>query len=142
MEKLTVLHLVSFVLSSFIVAEQGKIEIDIREENMNDLNLTYYTRRWNSRTTLAVRKIATGWHISHKAINGDTDREGVPILESNLHQDNVKFPHDLGAFLGFVWRELDSGAIDQIRAQEMLDQLGEWISACETSQPLWRGWNI
>lgn len=108
---------------------------------MTDFNLTYYTRRWNNRTTLTVRRTETGWHISHIAINGDTDREGAPILEANLQQDNVKFPHDVGAFLGFVWGELHNGAIDDARAQTMIDQIGEWISTCESSQPLWKVWN-
>lgn len=108
---------------------------------MDDFKLTYHTRRWNNNTTLTVRKTATGWHISNIAINGDTNREGAPILESNLHQDLVKFPHDVGAFLGFVWGELDNGDIDAERAQEMIDEIGEWISACESSQPVWKIWN-
>lgn len=108
---------------------------------MSDFKLTYRTRRWNNNTTLIVCKTATGWHISNIAINGDTDPEGAPILESNLHQDLVKFPHDLGAFLGFVWGELDSGDIDDYRAQEMIDEIGRWISTCESSQPVWKVWN-
>ncbi|MNL94779.1 hypothetical protein D3C81_45710 [compost metagenome] len=108
---------------------------------MTDFKLTYYTRRWNGRITLTVRKTPTGWHISHLAINGETNREGVPILESNLHQDNVKFPHDVGAFLGFVWDKLNNGDIDVERAQEMINEIGEWISACESSQPVWKVWN-
>jgi len=108
---------------------------------MHDLKLTYYTRRWNSQTTLTVRKTANGWHISHIAINGDTDREGVPFLEANLCQDNVKYPHDVGAYLGFVWDQLNNGEIDEVRAQKMLDEIGEWISACESSQPVWKIWN-
>ncbi|TFW09451.1 hypothetical protein E4K72_05920 [Oxalobacteraceae bacterium OM1] len=64
-----------------------------------------------------MRKTATGWHISHIAINGDTDCEGAPGLAANPHQDNVKFPHDVGAFLGFVWDQLDGSVIDNDRAQ-------------------------
>ncbi|MDO8728683.1 MAG: hypothetical protein Q7K26_02180 [bacterium] len=75
------------------------------------------------------------------AINGDTDREGAPILEANLLQDYVKFPRNVGAFLGFIWNQLDNKEIDQERAQEMLDQVGEWISVCESQQPKWKTWN-
>lgn len=108
---------------------------------MQDFKLTYFTRRWKSDTTLDVKKTDTGWHISYKAIFGDTDREGVPVLENNFYQDNVKFPHDVGAFLGFIWQQLHVGAIDHDRAQEMLDEVGAWISACEKSQPIWKVWN-
>lgn len=110
-----------------------------REEET--MNLTYHTRRWNHATTLTVRKTGTGWHISHVAINGDCDKEGAPFLEANLRQDNVKFPSDVGAFLGYVWDQLHNEEIDEVRAQEMIDQIGEWIEACETSQPIWKVWN-
>ncbi len=108
---------------------------------MKDMELKYRTRRWNSTTTLTLRKLNKGWHIAATAINGETDKEGAPILESNLHQDNVKFPHDVGAFLGFVWDQLENGVIDEDAGQQMIDQIGAWISSCETSQPIWREWN-
>ena len=106
-----------------------------------NFKLTYWTRRWSAKTTLTLVKTESGWHISHMAINGDTDREGTPILEANLHQDNVSFPNNVGAFLGFVWDELESGNIDAPRAQDLIEEIGGWISACESSQPVWRGWN-
>jgi hypothetical protein len=53
----------------------------------------------------------------------------------------MKFPHDVGAFLGFVWEQLNSGDIDEQRTQAMIDQIGEWISVCESSQPIWKVWN-
>ncbi|MEQ4313159.1 hypothetical protein ABNM01_10965 [Pseudomonas syringae] len=47
----------------------------------------------------------------------------------------------VGTFLGFVWRQLDIGDIDEERAQQMIQEIGDWITACETSQPLWKVWN-
>ena len=108
---------------------------------MTNFKLTYHTRRWDNSATLTMRKTAAGWHISNISINGDTDTEGSPILEQNLHQDNVRFPHDVGSFLGFIWGQLNSGDIDDERTQEMIDELGEWITTCETSQPVWCPWN-
>jgi hypothetical protein len=108
---------------------------------MSGFNLTFYTRRWNNNVTLTVRKTETGWHISHIAINGDADREGAPLLHANLRQDNVKFPSGLGGFMAFVWEQLDKGEVDDERAQEMLNELGDWISTCEKSQPNWKEWN-
>lgn len=108
---------------------------------MQEFKLKYWTRRWKADTTLKVRKTETGWHISHTAIFGDTDILGAPILERNLEQDYVRFPQDVGAFLGFVWEQLDEGEIDSERAQDMIQEIGEWITACEHSQPVWKVWN-
>ncbi|WP_211475017.1 hypothetical protein [Collimonas humicola] len=108
---------------------------------MTDFKLKFYTRRWNSTVTLNVKKTDTGWHISHIAINGDSDPEGAPHLYANLHQDNVKFPHGIGGFLAYIWEQLHNEEIDRERAQQMINQLGEWISTCETSQPVWKTWN-
>lgn len=106
-----------------------------------DFKLTYWTRRWSAYTTLQLRKLDNGWHVSHIAINGDADREGSPFIAANLQQDYVKYPQDVGSFLGFVWDQLDSGDISDDRAQEMIQEVGEWITSCETSQPLWNIWN-
>lgn len=108
---------------------------------MNQYKLTFFTRRWSANVTLDVKKIDTGWHISHIAINGDADPQGKPILEENLHQDYVQFPHGVGGFLGFIWEQLHNQEIDAQRAQDMLDELGNWISTCESSQPVWKPWN-
>lgn len=75
--------------------------------------------------------------LEQHASNGDI----ALYWPATLHQDNVKFPHDVGAFLGFLWKQLDSGEIDRERAQEMIQEIGDWITVCETSQPVWKVWN-
>ncbi|WP_104012200.1 hypothetical protein [Burkholderia anthinoferrum] len=101
----------------------------------------YHTKRWGHSETLRLRKIDTGWHVQHLAINGDSDKEGNPFLYANFDQDYVKYPTGLGGFFEFIWGELDSGNIDEDRAQQLFDELGEWVATCEMSQPVWRGWN-
>lgn len=108
---------------------------------MSTFKLAYRTRRWNSITTLTLLKTPTGWHLTAQAINGDTDPAGLPFFESNLRQDNVCFPLRVFDFLGFVWEQMDAGEIDAEQAQEMIQQIGEWITACEASQPIWQEWN-
>ena len=102
---------------------------------------TYYTKRWGHKDTLRIEKTATGWHVEHLAINGESKPDGNPFVFANLTQDYVKYPTDLGPFLEYLWEQLDTGEIDDARAQQMFDQLGEWVSQCETSQPTWKGWN-
>lgn len=108
---------------------------------MRIFEFRFYTRRWNNTVTLNVRKTDTGWHISHIAINGDCDPDGSPFLYANLRQDNVKYPEGIGRFMNFVWEQLHHGEIDEDRAQEMLSELGAWVSECESSQPNWKSWN-
>ncbi|GFZ74414.1 hypothetical protein PSE10C_51560 [Pseudomonas amygdali pv. eriobotryae] len=106
-----------------------------------DFTLTYWTRRREGKTTLMVRKTETGWHISGETILGDTDPDGAQILEANLNQDHVTFPDSVGSFLGFVWKQLHCDEIDAERAQIMIYEIGDWITACERSQPEWNGYN-
>jgi hypothetical protein len=108
---------------------------------MTDFRFKFYSRRWTSDVTLNVQKTDAGWHISHMAINGDTDVQGSPILYANLHQDNVHFPYGLDGFFGFIWQQLHENQIDDDRAQALFDELGDWVSACEGTQPVWTGWN-
>ncbi|CAN0620474.1 conserved protein of unknown function [Burkholderia multivorans] len=101
----------------------------------------YHTKRWGRSETLRIRKTHSGWHVKHLAINGDSDKGGYPILYANFHQDYVKYPSGLSGFIEFIWNELESGNIDEDRAQQLLDELGEWVTSCEVNQPVWRGWN-
>lgn len=86
---------------------------------MSDFRLTFYARRRGNTVTFNVRKIDTGWHICRITINGATDREGAPLLQANLHRDNVTIPDSFGGFIAIVWEKLDRGEVNYKRAQEM-----------------------
>jgi len=105
------------------------------------LELTYWTNRWGSTTTLGLEKTKEGWIFHAMAHSGQTDSFGMPHLIGNFHQDYVAFPDGVGNFLHFIHTQITNGAIDEDRAQEMLNQLGDWISECERSTPKWSGWN-
>lgn len=100
-----------------------------------EFEFTYWTRRQSAEATLKVRKIDTGWHISHNTLRGDAYPEGAPFLKTNLNQDFVNFPNSMGAYLRFVWEQLDTRNIDKKRAQQMIQEIGDWITACEKSTP-------
>lgn len=108
---------------------------------MHEFKLTYRTRRWNRDSTLRLVKTDQGWELRAQAINGPTDPSGLPFFESNLRQDNVCFPVRVFDFLAFVWEQLDSGEADDQQAQVMIEHIGEWITTCEGSQPIWAEWN-
>ena len=108
---------------------------------MNKFTFRVFTRRWDSTVTYDVTKTSNGWHIHHIAINGDCEPDGSPLFYSNFDQDNVVYPSNFGSFLGYIWTALNREELSEADAQEKLQELADWVSTCEKSQPGWRGWN-
>ncbi|CAN7279985.1 hypothetical protein LJR038_003261 [Acidovorax sp. LjRoot38] len=108
---------------------------------MNHLTLTYWTNRWGSTTTVHLTPTHKGWEFEAVAHSGPTDFEGVPHFYGNFEQDNVCYPRGIDGYLGFIWKELRDERIDMARAQELMDDIGKWVSEVEQSRPKWRGWN-
>jgi len=105
------------------------------------LKLTYFSQYKHSDITLDIQKTETGWFIKYIAHNGDTGSDGSPVLENNFNQDNVHYPVRIGSFLEHVWERLHNGEIDEAWAQQMLDDIGRWISECDAAAPKWRGYS-
>lgn len=108
---------------------------------MNRLKLSYYTNRWKAQTTLSFTKTDDGWDIQHVAHSGPCDKYGSPHLKGNFDQDNVAYPKGIDGYIGHIWQRLHRNEIDLPWAQIMFDELGEWLSTCETSAPKWREYN-
>ncbi|BDB69337.1 hypothetical protein Cthiooxydans_17490 [Comamonas thiooxydans] len=108
---------------------------------MEGLRLRYWTNRYRAYTSLRLEKTEDGWFFHAEAHSGATDPEGVPHLMGNFLQDNVSYPDGIDGYMGFLWNEIDQGHVDGERAQEMLDQIGSWVSQCERSQPNWFDYN-
>jgi hypothetical protein len=103
---------------------------------------TVFTSRFQADRTYRIAKTKSGWHISHIAINGDCKPDGSPFLYENFEQDGVHFPSGIDGFLENVWNRLTEGSINTEVAQQRLQQLADWVSECEKSQPKWKGWNV
>lgn len=108
---------------------------------MEMLELTYWTNRWGHTTTINLEKTNEGWIFHAVAHSGPTDSSGVPHLIGNFRQDNVAYPDGVEHFLYFIHRQMAEGTVNEERAQEMLTELGKWVSACERATPNWQGWN-
>ena len=100
-----------------------------------------YSRRWGRYDTYRLTKTRSGWNIRHKAINGDSEPSGKPILYANFDQDSISYPSGLEFMVMHIWQQLDSKEIDETKTQRMLDDLAEWVSECEMRTPKWEGWN-
>lgn len=71
----------------------------MQEKRLNQLTLRYWTRRWESTTTIHLDHVEKGWVFHANAHSGLTDQEGNPHLIGNLNQDYVSFPNGVNSYL-------------------------------------------
>lgn len=109
---------------------------------MNEFSFEVYNRRHDGQVTYKLRKLSDGWHISHFAINGDCKPDGSDLFYKNFEQNHINFPSGFGDFLHHLWSRLDTAEFTTEEAQAKLQELADWVSACEKSQPNWEGWNV
>lgn len=107
---------------------------------MKDLKFTVYNNRRSCDLTYRINKTDSGWHISHIAINGNCNPDGTPYLYNNFKQDNINYPSGLANSLSWLWEQINSQKVKRDEAQEKLQELADWVTTCEKSQPLWEGW--
>ncbi|PUE26355.1 hypothetical protein B9Z39_11525 [Limnohabitans sp. JirII-29] len=108
---------------------------------MSDFDFTLYVDRFSGNRTYHLKRTESGWHISHIAINGDSKPNGAPFLYLNFEQDGVHYPSGIQVFLEHVWTRLKEGSLNDEAAQQRLQELADWVSACEKAQPRWEDWN-
>ena len=109
---------------------------------MESFDFRVYNRRHSNHVTYKLVHTKKGWHISNIAINGDSKPDGTPFLYENFNQDFISHPSSVGGFLEHVWSGLDHEELTQSEAQSKLNEIADWVSRCEESQPKWKGWNI
>jgi len=106
------------------------------------LNFSYTTNRWGlGETTVHLTHNTEGWYLDASAHTGQCDRSGAPFLYSNFDQDSVAYPHKMDGTLGYVWQQIKDGAWNQAEAQQRIQELADWVTATEKTQPKWPGWN-
>ena len=108
---------------------------------MNQLTLSYWTRRRESTTTIHLDHRKKGWFFHANAHSGLTDQKGTPHFFGNLNQENAWFPNGVDDYLEHLWSVIEEGKADAETAQRMLNEIGDWISATQRSAPIWKGWH-
>jgi len=108
---------------------------------MDSFEFEVYNNRRDNVLTYRVHKTEEGWHIKHIAINGNCKPDGSPYFYSNFSQDSIAYPNQFGRYLEHIWEKIESEEIDREGAQKMLQELADWVTACEKSRPAWPGWN-
>lgn len=101
----------------------------------NKFKIKIFSRRWGHKDSYTLTRTATGWDVSHLTYVGECNKSGQPTLLDSLKHDSINFPEDLGGYLEWVWERASEDGLTHDEVQEALDQLGEWISLCESSSP-------
>lgn len=94
-----------------------------------------FTRRWGHADAYKIIKTVEGWHVSHMMVGGDGYKTGFPGLKRCFDQDSVNYPSRIVDYFEKIWDLLEAGEIDEEKAQEYFNELGEWISVCERNTP-------
>lgn len=105
------------------------------------LKFSYWTNRWGANTTVYLTHTPEGWHLGAMAHTGDCDRSGSPCVYSNFDQDYVCFPSRFGSWLEHAWEQIHAGEWSEEEAQKRIEELADWVTACERAEPKWKGWN-
>jgi hypothetical protein len=106
-----------------------------------ELTFKYRTNRWNGPTTLRLTHNADGWHLGANAYTGQVTPNGAPLLFGNFDQDGVSYPRGIDLQLEYAWDQIAAGVWDEQDAQERIQELADWVTACEEAEPRWAGWN-
>lgn len=109
---------------------------------MNEFTFKVFNNRKLCDLTYSVKKVSTGWDISHIAINGFCTPDGSPLFYDNFNQDHINYPSGFSNSLEWLWVQIDNGEMTQEEAQIKLQELADWVTSCEKSEPLWEGWNV
>ncbi len=108
---------------------------------MKTLKFRFYCNRRKAEDTYYFEWQNDGWHIGHIAISGPCEPNGTPFLYTNFHHDGVSYPSTIGDFLDWLWRQIRDEEVQSNQAQTLLQELADWVSACEHAEPQWPQWN-
>ena len=103
-----------------------------------ELDFRVFTRRWEHYDTYRFTRITTGWHREFKVHTGDCNPKGEPYFYSNFRQDYVSYPNDLPDVLELLWEHADELTEEEL--QEKMNEIAEWVNACERAHPSWNGY--
>lgn len=108
-----------------------------------EFELKIYTKRWSREDKYKLKRIKSGWNVSHISISGDCDKSGFPYLYKNFEQDSLSYPNDISGYLEFLWEKADEDFLTEVQVQNSLNEISEWISICEKNSPsteIWKGY--
>ncbi|OPH52185.1 hypothetical protein BC351_33165 [Paenibacillus ferrarius] len=93
-----------------------------------------FSRRWGHKDSYKVTRNEQGWSFSfHK--NEQGDKTGSPALYRFLDHDSINYPQELPGYLEWLWIQAEEQGLSHDEVQESINDLADWVSACESSTP-------
>ena len=103
-----------------------------------EFQVNIYIDRWKTSRIWGFTKTETGWYFNYKMLSDNCDPQGNPGVKRAFNHDNISYPNSFGNYLEYLWEQSE---LSDKELQEKLQQLADWVSVCERSQPKWIGWN-
>lgn len=110
---------------------------------MRDFDFEVFSDYLNHSNTYTLTFNKLGWYVQHLSVNGQCGPDGNPFLQMNFDHDYfLHLPKGIEEFLVYLWDEINNGNItDEQVIQDRLNDIANWISACEKNMPKWQGFN-
>jgi hypothetical protein len=116
---------------------------DPEDQTLGDtFTFRVFSHRWQRNDTYRIKRISTGWDVSHIMINGPCDKGGRPFLFRNFDQDSIRYPSSLPDNLEWLWEKAAAEGLSHEQVQDALQQLADWVSKTEKTSPkdgVWEG---
>lgn len=111
-----------------------KVESKKGDINLNkQIDINIYSRRWGHNDSYSIERTLEGWTVTfHQEKAGN--KEGEALIET-LRHDFINYPHELGTFMWHLWNKADSNEMTVNELQKDLEQIADWINACEKTTP-------
>jgi len=109
---------------------------DPEDQTINhEFEIKIYSRRWEHDDIYHIKRIEDGWEVLHLTLSGVCDKSGRPYIFENLRQDSINYPEALPGYLEWLWEKSAETGLTHEQVQLSLNELGNWISACEKTSP-------
>ncbi len=117
-----------------LIGHGKNIESKKGDINLNKkIDIKIYSRRWEHNDTYSVERTFKGWTVNfHLERTGN--KKGEALIETLKH-DFINYPHELGTFMWHLWNKADSNEMTVDELQKDLEQIADWINACEKNTP-------
>lgn len=94
-----------------------------------------YSNRWGHKDRYNIKRIESGWSVSHLTNNGECSKSGEPFLYNALKHDNISYPVDLPTYMENLWEIANKEGLSDKKVQSHLNEISEWINLCEINRP-------
>ncbi|CAM4387981.1 hypothetical protein BAMA_10570 [Bacillus manliponensis] len=101
----------------------------------HEFDFKVFSRRWGNEDVYKIKRIESGWHLSHLSYTGDCKKDGSPFLYASFTHDSINYPESLPGYFEWLWEQAQEEGLSYDDVQSSLNQLAEWVNLCEKGSP-------